>query len=224
MRVLVVEDEKKIASLIRQGLKEQAFTVDVLDNGSDGLTRATIEPYDAIVLDIMLPGRDGLSVLRILRERGIATPVLLLSARGEVAERIEGLNLGADDYLPKPFAMDELIARLRALLRRVTGEKVSFYRVGDLTLNLLNREVLRSKRKIELTAREFALMEYLMRTPGQVFTRTQIQERVWDYHFDPNTNLVDVYIQRLRRKVDDGESLKLIHTVRGVGYCVKCDS
>ena len=195
----------------------------MLDNGGDGLTRATVEPYDAIVLDIMLPGRDGLSVLRLLRDRGISTPVLLLSARGEVSERIEGLNLGADDYLPKPFSMDELIARLRALLRRVTGEKLSFYKVGDLTLNLLTREVLRSGRKIELTSREFALMEYLMRTPGQVFTRTQIQEHVWDYHFDPNTNLVDVYIQRLRRKIDDGESVKLIHTVRGVGYCVKCE-
>jgi DNA-binding response OmpR family regulator len=172
----------------------------------------------------MLPGVDGLSVLREVRERGITTPILLLTARGDVSERIEGLNLGADDYLPKPFAMDELIARLRALLRRASGEKLSFYKVGDLALNLLSREVLRGKRKVELTKREFALLEFLIRSPGQVLTRTQIQQHVWDYQFDPQTNLVDVYIQRLRRKVDEGEETRLIHTVRGVGYCVKSEA
>jgi DNA-binding response OmpR family regulator len=148
-------------------------------------------------------------------------PVMFLTARGEVSERVEGLNLGADDYLAKPFAMDELIARLRALLRRATGEKLSFYKTGDLTMNLVSREVTRGTRKIELTTREFNLLGYFMRTPGQVFTRTQIHEHVWEYHFDPGTNLVDVYIQRLRRKVDDGEPAKLIQTVRGIGYCVK---
>jgi two-component system, OmpR family, response regulator len=224
MRILVVEDEKKIASLLRRGFKEQGFTVDVLEDGLEALQRATTEPYDAIILDIMLPGRDGLSVLRQLRESGITTPVLLLTARGEVSERVEGLNIGADDYLAKPFAMDEVVARVRALVRRTTGEKVSLYKVADLTVNLVSREIYRGKRKVELTGREFGLMEYLIRTPGQVFTRTQIQERVWDYHFDPNTNLVDVYIQRLRRKVDDGEAEKLIHTVRGVGYCLKAES
>jgi DNA-binding response OmpR family regulator len=223
MRILVVEDEKKIASLLRRGLREQGFTVDVLENGIEAFEQASTQPYDSIVLDIMLPGRDGLSVLRQLRENGILTPVLLLTARGEVNERVEGLNLGADDYLSKPFSMDEVTARVRALLRRATGEKLSLYKLGDLTMNLVSREIWRGKRKVDLTTREFGLLEYLISTPGQVFTRTQIQERVWDYHFDPNTNLVDVYIQRLRRKVDDGETAKLIHTVRGVGYCMKAE-
>lgn len=224
MRILVVEDEKKIASLLRRGLREQGFTVDVLENGIEAYEQASTQPYDTMVLDIMLPGRDGLSVLRQLRENGILTPVLLLTARGEVNERIEGLNLGADDYLSKPFSMDEVTARVRALLRRATGEKLSLYKLGDLTMNLVSREIFRGKRKVDLTTREFGLLEYLISTPGQVFTRTQIQERVWDYHFDPNTNLVDVYIQRLRRKVDDGETVKLIHTVRGVGYCMKAEA
>ncbi len=223
MRILVVEDEKKIASLLRRGLREQGFTVDVLENGIEAYEQASTQPYDTMVLDIMLPGRDGLSVLRQLRENGILTPVLLLTARGEVNERVEGLNLGADDYLSKPFSMDEVTARVRALLRRATGEKLSLYKLGDLTMNLVSREIYRGKRKVDLTTREFGLLEYLIGTPGQVFTRTQIQERVWDYHFDPNTNLVDVYIQRLRRKVDDGETVKLIHTVRGVGYCMKAE-
>ncbi|HEV7404276.1 MAG TPA: response regulator transcription factor [Chthoniobacteraceae bacterium] len=223
MRILVVEDEKKIASLLRRGLREQGFTVDVLENGIEAYEQASTQPYDTMILDIMLPGRDGLSVLRQLRENGILTPVLLLTARGEVNERIEGLNLGADDYLSKPFSMDEVTARVRALLRRATGEKLSLYKLGDLTMNLVSREIYRGKRKVDLTTREFGLLEYLIGTPGQVFTRTQIQERVWDYHFDPNTNLVDVYIQRLRRKVDDGEAVKLIHTVRGVGYCMKAE-
>lgn len=224
MRILVVEDEKKIASLLRRGLREQGFTVDLLENGIEAYEQASTQPYDTMILDIMLPGRDGLSVLRQLRENGILTPVLLLTARGEVNERIEGLNLGADDYLSKPFSMDEVTARVRALLRRATGEKLSLYKLGDLTMNLVSREIFRGKRKVDLTTREFGLLEYLISTPGQVFTRTQIQERVWDYHFDPNTNLVDVYIQRLRRKVDDGETVKLIHTVRGVGYCLKVES
>jgi heavy metal response regulator len=221
MRILVAEDEKKIARLIQKGLTEQGYAVDLCHRGDDALTMASTEPYDAVILDIMLPGRDGLSVLRQLREKKISVPVMFLTARGEVSERIEGLDLGADDYLAKPFAMDELIARLRALLRRVTGEKLSFYRIGDLTMNLVSREVTRNTRRVDLTTREFNLLEYFMRTPGQVFTRTQIHERVWEYHFDPGTNLVDVYIQRLRRKIDDGESAKLIQTVRGVGYCVK---
>ena len=221
MRILVAEDEKKIALLIQKGLTDQGYNVDVCHNGDEALTMASSEPYDAVILDIMLPGRDGLSVLRLLREKKMAVPVMFLSARGEVSERIEGLDLGADDYLAKPFAMDELIARLRALLRRATGEKLSFYKIGDLTMNLVSREVTRNTRRVDLTTREFNLLEFLMRTPGQVFTRTQIHERVWEYHFDPGTNLVDVYIQRLRRKVDDGEPAKLIQTVRGVGYCVK---
>jgi DNA-binding response OmpR family regulator len=221
MKLLVIEDEKKIANLLQKGLKEHGYVVEVCYDGNEGLERASTHPYDAIILDIMLPGRDGLSLLRTLRERKITTPVMILTARGEVNERVEGLNIGADDYLSKPFAMDELVARLRALLRRVTGETISLYKVGELTMNLVSREVFRGKRKIELTAREFRLLEYLMRSPDQVMTRTQIIERVWEYHFDPGTNLVDVYIQRLRRKIDDGEELKMIQTVRGVGYCIK---
>ena len=221
MRILVAEDEKKIARLIQKGLTEQGYTVDVFHRGDEALAAASSEPYGAVILDIMLPGLDGLSVLRQLRERKMAVPVMFLTARGELSERIEGLDLGADDYLAKPFAMDELIARLRALLRRATGEKLSFYKIGDLTMNLVSREITRNTRRVDLTTREFNLLEYLMRTPGQVFTRTQIHEHVWEYHFDPGTNLVDVYIQRLRRKIDDGENAKLIQTVRGVGYCVK---
>jgi two-component system OmpR family response regulator len=221
MKILVIEDEKKIANLLQKGLREQGYTVDLSHDGNDGLERASAQPYEAIILDIMLPGRDGLSVLRNLRERKVTTPVLVLTARGEVNERVEGLNAGADDYLAKPFAMDELVARLRALMRRVTGENISFYKVADLSMNLVSREVIRGTRKITLTAREFRLLEHLMRSPEQVLTRTQIIERVWEYHFDPGTNLVDVYIQRLRRKVDDGEAVKLIQTVRGVGYAIK---
>jgi len=224
VRILIVEDEAKIAALVKKGLTEQGFTVDVSGNGDEGFKLASSEPYDAVVLDVMLPGRDGLSIVREMRDRKIMTPVLLLTARGEVSERVEGLNCGADDYLAKPFAMDELTARVQALVRRTTGEKLTFYKLADLTVNLINRAIVRGTRKIELTTREFNLLECLMRTPGQVFTRTQIHEKVWDYHFDPGTNLVDVYIQRLRRKIDDGETVKLIHTVRGVGYCVNSEA
>jgi DNA-binding response OmpR family regulator len=220
MKLLVIEDEKKIATLINKGLREQGYTADIVHDGEEGLERAVNQQYDAIVLDLMLPGRDGLSLLRALREKKITTPVMILTARGEVNERVEGLDAGADDYMAKPFSMDELIARLRALMRRVTGENISLYRAGELSMNLVSREVLRGKRKVDLTGREFRLLEYLMRAPDHVLTRTQIIERVWEYHFDPGTNLVDVYIQRLRRKIDDGEALKMIQTVRGVGYSI----
>ncbi|MEI6349980.1 MAG: response regulator transcription factor [Verrucomicrobiota bacterium] len=221
MRLLIVEDERKIASFIRKGLAEQGLYGELCHHGDDALTLLKRETYDAVILDIMLPGRDGLSILRALREANNPVPVLLLSARGEITERVEGLNLGADDYLPKPFAMDELIARLRSLLRRAAGTSLTCYRLGDLTLSLTTRKVTRGTREIELTAREFALLEYLIRSPGHVFTRTQICERVWDYHFDPLTNLVDVYIQRLRKKIDEGEAVRLIHTVRGIGYSAR---
>lgn len=220
MKLLVIEDEKKIANLLQKGFREQGYEVEISANGEDGLERASSNPYDAIVIDIMLPGRDGLSVLRSLRERKVTTPVMIVTARGEVSERVEGLNLGADDYIAKPFSMDEVIARIRALIRRVTGETISLYKVGDLVMNLVKREVLRGSRRVDLTSREFRLLEHLMRSPGQVVTRTQIIQRVWEYHFDPGTNLVDVYIQRLRRKVDDGEESRLIQTVRGIGYCI----
>ena len=220
MKLLVIEDEKKIANMIQKGFREQGYEVDISANGEEGLVRASSNPYDAIIIDIMLPGRDGLSVLRSLREKKVTTPVMIVTARGEVSERVEGLNLGADDYIAKPFSMDEVVARVRALIRRVTGETISLYKVGDLTMNLVKREVMRGNRRIDLTSREFRLLEHLMRAPGQVITRTQIIERVWEYHFDPGTNLVDVYIQRLRRKVDDNEETKLIQTVRGVGYTI----
>ena len=223
MKLLVIEDEAKIASLLKKGLQEQGFEVDISGDGEDGLERATKTPYDAIVIDIMLPKRDGLSVLKTLRTRKVTAPVMIITARGDVNERVEGLNLGADDYLAKPFSMDEVVARIRALVRRVTGETITLYKVGDLVMNLVTREILRGSRRVNLTVREFRLLEHLMRLPGQVVTRTQLIERVWEYHFDPGTNLVDVYIQRLRRKIDDDEEVRLIHTVRGVGYCVRAD-
>jgi DNA-binding response OmpR family regulator len=221
VKILVIEDEKKIASFVRKGLEAAGFVVDVSHNGDDGFTLATTRPYDALVLDIMLPGKDGLSILRNLRERKMALPVILLTARGELNERLEGLNLGADDYLTKPFFIEELIARLHVVTRRASGASQSILAVEDLTVNLLTREVTRAGRKIELTAREFALLESLMRSPGRVLTRAQICERVWDYNFDPGTNLVEVYVQRLRKKVDGDAPVKLIETIRGVGYRMK---
>ena len=221
MRLLVVEDEKKIAAFVRKGLAEAGFNVVVCHRGDDALQLASTERFDALVLDIMLPGRDGLSVLRALRDGRNTVPVIILTARGGLAERVEGLNLGADDYLAKPFSVEELVARLRAVWRRQSGEGLSILKYEDLMLNLTTREVRRGDKKIELTVREFALLEYLMRTPGRVHTRTQLCEHVWDYHFDPGTNLVDVGIQRLRRKIDDGYAVALVQTVRGVGYTLK---
>ncbi|MCC6695595.1 MAG: response regulator transcription factor [Candidatus Hydrogenedentes bacterium] len=218
MRVLVVEDEKQIAGFIRNGLEEQGFTVDVCDNGNDGYVLATTQSFDVIVLDIMLPGRDGLSILRNLRKQKNAVPVIVLTARTELDERIEGLNLGADDYLTKPFYVEELIARIHAVARRASGEQLSILQAGDLTVNLITREVQRGGRPVTLTTREFSLLEYLLRSPGRVYTRTQILEHVWGYDFDPNTNLVDVHIQRLRKKLAGTDSDSPIETVRGVGY------
>lgn len=221
VKILVIEDEKKIASFVRKGLEAQGFVVDVAHHGDDGYALALSRPYDAVVLDIMLPGRDGLSILRNLRQRRMNVPVILLTARSELNERLEGLNLGADDYLTKPFFVEELIARIQVVIRRAAGTPPSLLAVADLTLNLLTREVKRGERRIDLTTREFALLEQLMRSPGRVFTRVQICEQVWNYDFDPGTNLVDVYIQRLRKKVDSDSPVKLIETIRGVGYRMK---
>ncbi len=221
MKVLVIEDERKIASFLRKGLEAQGFVVDHVANGDEGYALATTQPYDAAVLDIMLPGRDGLSILRNLRERKISLPVILLTARSELNERLEGLNLGADDYLTKPFHIEELIARLHAVTRRAAGASQSILAVADLKMNLLTRDVTRNGTAIELTAREFSLLEHLMRSPGRVLTRVEICERVWDYNFDPDTNLVEVYIQRVRKKVDESCANKLIETIRGVGYRIK---
>lgn len=224
MKVLIIEDEKKIASFIRKGLEAQGFVVELSLHGDEGYALATSRPYDVGIFDIMLPGRDGLSILRNLRERKIALPVILLTARSELNERLEGLNLGADDYLAKPFHIEELIARLHAVTRRAAGASQSILAVADLTMNLLTRRVARNDQVIDLTAREYSLLEHLMRSPGRVLTRVEICERVWDYNFDPGTNLVDVYIQRLRKKVDAELSDKLIETIRGVGYRIKADA
>jgi DNA-binding response OmpR family regulator len=221
MRVLLAEDEKKVAHFIRKALRENAYTVDEVHDGNAALDLAVSTPYDAIILDIMMPGRDGLSVLKLMRSRRVETPVLILTARGQVSERIEGLELGADDYMGKPFAMRELLARVNAMTRRASPEKATLLKVADLSMNLLNREVIRAGEKIHLALREFALLEFLMRAPDQVHSRTILCENVWDFHFDPGTNVVDVYIQRLRRKVDDPHELKLLHTVRGVGYSLR---
>jgi DNA-binding response OmpR family regulator len=218
MRVLVVEDERKTASFIRKALQAEGFAVDGCHNGQDALIAASATPFDGIVLDIMLPGRDGLSILRQWRERSNATPVLLLSARGEVNERVEGLNTGADDYLPKPFALAEQVARVRALTRRGGEAKSPVLRVANLTLDTLIRRAQRGDADIELTAREYRLLEFLMRSAGRLCGRMRILEKVWDYDFDPGTNLVDVYIRRLREKIDADFEPKLLHTARGVGY------
>ncbi len=221
MRVLVVEDEKKTASFIRKALQAEGFAVDVCQRGDDALMAVSATPFDGIVLDIMLPGRDGLSVLKQLRKQENQTPVLLLSARGEVNERIEGLNAGADDYLPKPFVVAELVARVRALGRRGSETKPPLLRVGDLTLDTVSHRAQRGGKSFDLTAREFRLLEFLMRSSGRICGRMSIIEKVWDYDFDPGTNLVDVYIKRLREKIDEGFESKLLYTVRGVGYVLR---
>jgi DNA-binding response OmpR family regulator len=221
MRILVVEDEKKTASFIRKSLQAAGFAVDMLYNGDEAAVAMQHTPFDVVVLDIMLPGRDGLSLVRQLRERGAKTPVLLLTARGEISEKVEGLNAGADDYMAKPFALEELVARVRALGRRGSETKALTLRVGDLSLNTVTREVKRAHKTIALAPREYLLLEFLMRSTGRICDRMAIVEKVWDYDFDPGTNLVDVYIMRLREKIDSEFDTKLLHTVRGVGYLMK---
>jgi len=218
VKILVVEDDKKLGSLLRKGLEAQGFVVDFSDDGDEGFTLATTRSYDAVVLDIMLPGRDGLSILRNLRERQLTVPVILCTARSALNERLDGLNLGADDYLTKPFYIEELVARLHALIRRASGQQKNLLQYGNITVNLLTREVTCGAKPVDLTAREFALLTYLMRSPGRIFTRTQICEHVWNYHFDPGTNLVDVYVQHLRKKLAGDSGKPVIETVRSVGY------
>jgi two-component system, OmpR family, response regulator len=218
MNLLYVEDETKIADFVCSGLKEQGFVVDYCDNGDDGYAHALQHEYDVIILDIMLPGKDGLAILKGLRQQGRNDPVILLTARNELDDRLAGLNLGADDYLSKPFFVEELVARIYAVLRRFSGERQNFLQVGPLNLDRITREVTCSGQTVELTAREFNLLEYLMRSPGRVFTRTQILEHVWGYDFNPNTNVVDVCIQRIRKKIESLADRSLIESVRGVGY------
>lgn len=221
MRVLVVDDDKKTASFVSKALASDGFATDMLHSGDEALEAITRNSFDAVVLDIMLAGRDGLSVLRKLREVGNHTPVLLLSARGEVNERVEGLNAGADDYLPKPFALEEVIARVRALTRRSNEAASLVLHVGDLSLDTIRRQAVRGGKVIDLTAREYRLLEFLMRSAGRICSRMTILEKVWDYQFDPGSNIVDVYVRKLRQKIDDDAPVKLLHSVRGMGYVMR---
>jgi len=222
MRVLVVEDDKKIASFVVKGLKQSGFAVDHAADGEQGLILAETGPYDVAVVDVMLPKLDGLGLLRQLRARRVALPVIILSARATVDDRIKGLQAGGDDYLTKPFAFSELLARIQALLRRASQRSEPTRLVaGDLALDLLNRTASRSGREIELQSREFALLEYLMRNAGKYVSKTLLLEHVWDYSFDPQTNVVDVLVCRLRNKIDRDFDRKMIHTLRGVGYVLK---
>lgn len=223
MKILVVEDDRKISTFVSKGLKEQGYVVDVCNDGDEGLNLAMGESYDVILLDIMLPGRDGLSILRALRAEKNTVPVILITARSGLNERVEGLNLGADDYLPKPFYMEELIARIIAVSRRASGEQLSIVHYCGLTLNMITREVKRGDNVLELTSREFNLLELLLRSPGRVYSRTQLLEHVWGYDFDPQTNVVDVYIRRVRSKIDLPNEPSLVETVRGVGYRIRAE-
>ena len=218
MKILLVEDEAEIGELIKTGLEKEEFSVDYCKDGDSGMEHAMSNSYDAIVLDVMLPGKSGLEILKMVRAGQNNVPIIIITARGETEDRIEGLDLGADDYLPKPFFVEELIARLRAIWRRSSETGMSVLTVGTLSANLMTREVVRSGRQIEMTPKEFSLLAFLMRAPGRVLTRTQILEQVWGYHFDPGTNLVDVYIRRLRSKIDFDGEIPLIETLRGVGY------
>ena len=221
MRILLVEDEKKVASFIKKGLEEETYAVDWTPDGDTGLFMGLDEFYDLIILDVNLPGRDGLSILKTLRRQGVATPILLLTVRATIEDKVIGLDTGADDYLPKPFSFQELLARVRALLRRRSDTEPPVLALADLALDPAKRTVFRGSEKVELTSKEFALLEYLLRNRERVVTRTMIAEHVWDHSFDTSTNVIDVYVNYLRKKIDAGRQTKLIHTVRGVGYVMK---
>ncbi len=223
MRILIIEDERRLSRFLKKGFEAEALAVDVADDGVAGSELARGGDYDAIVLDLMLPGKDGIEVLREVRAAGRKTPILILSARGEVEDRVQGLNLGADDYLPKPFAFVEVLARVRALVRRQSaeGERSPVLSAGDLRLDVTTRKVTRGEREITLTTKEFQVLEYLVRNKNRVLSRVLIIEHIWDMQFDSGTNIVDVVINRLRRKIDDGAAAPLIHAVRGIGYVVR---
>lgn len=221
MRILVLEDEKKLARFIQRALREDGHAVDLCHDGEEGGHLALTEPYDVIVLDLGLPRRDGMAILRDLREKKKNAAVLVLSARDAVQDRVRGLDQGADDYLTKPFALEELRARVRALLRRGKEDSPTLLKFADVTMNLLDRMVLRGAREISLTPREFSLLEYFMRNPRRVLTRTSIAEHVWDYNFDWQSNVVDVFVSVLRKKLEEKDEPRLIHTVRGVGYVLR---
>jgi len=221
MRILIVEDEKKVASFIKKGMEEEYFTADVALDGKEGLKMATSEEYDAIIMDIMLPFIDGISLLKEIRKREIITPVLMLTVKDSLKDKVEGLDAGADDYLTKPFAFEELVARIRALLRRHESSKTPTLHVGELVLDLQSHKVLRGEQEILLTPKEYAILEYLMRNSNKVVSRTKLIEHVYEYHFDPETNIIDVYINKVRAKVDNNFDKPLIHTIRGIGYIIK---
>jgi two-component system copper resistance phosphate regulon response regulator CusR len=224
MRVLVVEDERKVASFIQQGLEEEGHAVEVAADGEVALEILLGgPPPDLVVLDVMLPRRDGFAVLRKLRERHVATPVLLLTARDSVSDKVTGLDLGADDYLTKPFAFEEFLARVRALLRRGSGQRAPILRLADLELDPASREVTRAGRRIVLTAREYALLEYFLRSVGRVLTRPMLAEHVWGLDFDPESNIIDVYVGYLRRKIEAEGTSRLLHTIRGAGYVLRTE-
>jgi heavy metal response regulator len=221
MRVLIVEDEKKVAAFIKKGLEEETYAVDVAYNGEDGLHMGQENQYDLIILDLMLPVINGLEVLSRLRKNKTDTPILLLTAKDSVEDKVTGLNTGADDYLTKPFAFSELLARIRVLLRRGKAETKTVLQIKGLSLDLVSHKVKRNDEEIELTGKEYSLLEYFMRNQGKVLTRTMIAEHVWDYNFDTFTNVIDVYVNHLRKKIDKGYPEKLLHTLRGVGYIMK---
>jgi len=222
MKLLVIEDDGKIASLIVKGFRQEGFAVDQAPDGEEGLHLALTEPYDVCIIDIMLPKMDGLSLIEEMRRKKVNTPVIILSAKRSVDDRVKGLQKGGDDYLTKPFAFSELLARVHALIRRAsTGQEAMKLTMDELSIDLLTREVSIGDKRIELQPREFALLEYLMRNPGRAVSKTMIMEHVWDYNFDPQTNVVDVLICRLRNKIDPYAKKKLIHTIRGVGYVLK---
>jgi len=221
MKVLVVEDEQKVANFLQKGLREEQFVVDVAYDGLEGETMALENEYDLILLDVMLPGKDGVAILETLRARKIEIPIIMLTAKDMVVDKLKGFEAGCDDYIPKPFSFEELLARVRAVLRRHSGAGTNVLNFADLTLDLISHKVIRGGKEIELTAKEYSLMEYLMRNPNRVLTRTMITQHVWDYNFDSFTNVIDVYVNYLRNKVDRGFPQKLIHTVRGVGYILK---
>jgi heavy metal response regulator len=223
MRILLVEDEQKVASFVKKGLEEEGYAVDLAADGEAGLWMALDGVHDLIILDINLPKKDGIEVLRTLRRKKKTTPVLLLTIRAAIEDKVIGLDTGADDYLTKPFAFQELLARARALLRRRTDAELPVLNVADLTLDPSSRLVTRGEETIELTAKEFSLLDYFMRNQGRVLTRAMISEHVWDYSFDTETNVIDVYVNYLRKKIDTGHNPKLIHTVRGVGYVLKVE-
>ncbi len=221
MRLLVVEDEKTLADLIKEGLEEEGFSVDVAYDGQEGLFMAQNEPFDLVVLDIMLPEIDGIEILKSMRNNKITTPVLMLTAKSDVEDKVSALNIGADDYLTKPFSFEELLARIKAVLRRNFKEASNIIRIADLKLDLSTREVERAGKKIDLTAREYALLEYLALNKNRLLTRTDITEHIYNYEFDFDSNVVDVTVTRLRKKIDKDFKKKLIHTVRGAGYMIK---